>query len=159
MPSYWLFKSEPESFSWEDLVASPGRCTFWDGVRNYQARNLLRNDIKKGDGVLYYHSSTGVPAVIGIAKVVRGAAPDPTQFDPGSKYYDPKATGEEPRWYGVEIRAQRAFREPLPLTILRETRGLEEMMLLQRGARLSVQPVTKKEWEIVHRRGGLDPSK
>jgi len=159
MPASWLFKSEPESFSWDDLLAAPGRRTFWDGVRNYQARNLLRDEMKKGDGVLFYHSSTAVPAVMGVATIVKEGSPDPTQFDSGSKYHDPKSTREEPRWYGVEIRAVKAFREPVPLSVLRTTRGLEGMKLLQRGMRLSVQPVTRKEWDIVLRLGGLDPRK
>jgi len=159
MPASWLFKSEPESFSWDDLLAAPGRRTFWDGVRNYQARNLLRDEMKKGDGVLFYHSSTAVPAVMGVATIVQGGSPDPTQFDPRSRYHDPKSTREEPRWYGVEIRAVKAFREPVPLSVLRTTGGLEGMKLLQRGMRLSVQPVTRKEWDIVLRLGGLDPRK
>jgi predicted RNA-binding protein with PUA-like domain len=159
MPAYWLFKSEPGTFSWDDLLASPRRRTFWDGVRNYQARNLLRDEMKKGDGVLFYHSSTAIPAVVGVASIVKAGSPDPTQFDGRSKYHDPKSTPEEPRWFGVEIQARRALPEPVPLARLRETRGLESMKLLQRGMRLSVQPVTRKEWEIVLRLGGLDPRK
>lgn len=156
---YWLMKSEPESFSWDDLRASPRRTTVWDGVRNYQARNLLRDEIRKGDGVLFYHSNASPPAVVGIATVARAGYPDPSQFDRKSKYHDPKSDPENPRWVVVDIRADRALKTPVGLPELRETRGLEEMVLLRRGSRLSVQPVTAAEWRIILRLGGLTPRK
>jgi predicted RNA-binding protein with PUA-like domain len=147
--SYWLVKSEPSTYSWDDLWNSPGRTTFWDGVRNYQARNILRDDMKVGDGILFYHSSTEPAAVMGIAEVVREGYPDHTAFDAKSDHYDPKSRAGDPTWYMVDIRAVRAFAEPVTLARLREADGLENMMLLKRGSRLSVQPVTAEEWEIV----------
>ncbi|MBK8230741.1 MAG: EVE domain-containing protein [Candidatus Eisenbacteria bacterium] len=151
---YWLFKSEPSEFSFEDLARAREQTTFWDGVRNYQARNLLRDEIQVGDGVLYYHSSTEPTAVIGTAEVVRAGYPDHTQFDPKSSHFDPGAKPEEPRWYMVDIRLVRSFAQPVPLATLKQTPGLAGMTLLQRGSRLSVQPVSAAEWEIVCRLGG-----
>ena len=156
---HWLMKSEPERFSWDDLRASPRRTTVWDGVRNYQARNLLRDEIRKGDGVLFYHSNANPPAVVGTATVARAGYPDPSQFDPESRYHDPKFDPENPRWFVVDIRADRALRTPVGLPELREARGLEKMVLLRRGSRLSVQPVTATEWKIILRLGGLAPRK
>ncbi len=145
---YWLFKTEPESFSFEDLVKSPGRTTFWDGVRNYQARNFLR-DAKTGDGVLIYHSNADPPAIVGTARVVVEAAPDPTQFEPEHHHYDPRSRPEAPAWFGVEVKAVARLRRPLGLPELREIPGLEAMGVLRKGNRLSIQPVTEKEWKIV----------
>ncbi len=150
---YWLMKSEPDAFSWQDLWDSPDRTTFWDGVRNYQARNLLRDDIQEGDGVLYYHSRTKVPGVVGIARVVRGGTPDPTQFDPKAKYFDPKAQREEPTWYGVHIQAQGPLDEVVSLEELKADPKLADMAVVQRGQRLSVQPVTAGEWKRVLKLG------
>lgn len=150
MPRHWLMKSEPNTYSLEDLERD-GR-TFWDGVRNYQARNFMRNDMAAGDGVLFYHSSANPPGVVGLAKVVRTGYPDPTARDPESNYFDPKARGEDPRWYGVDIEFEEAFPEIIPLAALRETPGLEEMPLLNRS-RLSVQPVTNREFGIVRELG------
>jgi predicted RNA-binding protein with PUA-like domain len=146
---YWLLKSEPETFSIDDLAASPDRTTVWDGVRNYQARNRLRDQVKKGDGVLFYHSSTAEPAVMGTARVVRAGYPDPTQFVRKGEYHDPKADRENPRWYAVDIRLDRAFAVPVPLRELRAVKELEGMELLRRGSRLSVQAVTAAEWKVV----------
>ena len=145
---YWLMKSEPGVFSIEHLARAPRKTTFWDGVRNYQARNLLRDEIKAGDGVLFYHSSADPPAVAGTATVVNEGAPDPTQFDPTSDHYDPDSTRDSPRWFGVEIRWESTFDRPVPLDELRAAAGLKDMVLLQRS-RLSVQPVTLREWEII----------
>lgn len=148
---YWLVKSEPEAFSWDDLWSSPGRTTCWDGVRNYQARNSMRDGMRVGDQVLFYHSSVEPPAIVGIAEVVREAYPDHTAFDPDDPHHDPKSRRESPTWMMVDIRAVRALARPVTLAMLREAKGLEGMVLLQRGSRLSVQPVSAAEWEIVER--------
>ncbi len=145
---YWLVKTEPSEFSWEDLKAAPGQTTPWEGVRNYQARNYMR-EMQVGDLVFFYHSQTNPLAIIGIARVVRGAYPDPTQFDPSSPYFDPQSTPENPRWETVDIQYQREFSAPISLPQLKEIPGLENMVLLRKGSRLSVQPVTEREWRIV----------
>jgi predicted RNA-binding protein with PUA-like domain len=150
---YWLVKSEPDAFSFDDLMASPDRTTCWDGVRNYQARNTMRDDMKRGDLVLFYHSSTEPAAIVGVAEVVREAYPDHTAFDAKDPHFDPKSRRDEPTWMMVDLRAVAAFARPLTLAELRGTPGLEKMTLLQKGSRLSVQPVTSAEWEIVHRMG------
>lgn len=156
-PRYWLLKSEPDVFSFDDLRKSPKRTVGWEGVRNYQARNLLRDEVRKGDGVLFYHSSTAAPAAVGTAVVAREAYPDPFQFDRRSPYHDPKATPEAPRWVTIDVRYDRAFRNPVTLATLRATPELAGMALLRRGNRLSVQPVTADEWRVVLRLGGLPP--
>lgn len=143
---YWLFKSEPGAFSWDDLVASPERTTMWDGIRNYQARNLMRDSMNPGDAVLFYHSQTGAPAVVGVAEVVSSSYPDPTQFDPDSRYFDPKASVGAPRWFLVDIRAVQPLERPVTLAELREVPELQDMNLLQRGNRLSIQPVREAEF-------------
>ena len=150
---YWLFKSEPDVFSIEDLASAPDQTTYWEGVRNYQARNLLRDEIKKGDRILYYHSRVQPIGVAGLAVVSRSGYPDPDQFDPKAKYHDANSDPEDPRWYCVDVTFEEAFDAVIPLTTLKETKGLEKMMVTQRGARLSVQPVTKAEFDIVVRLG------
>lgn len=152
---YWLLKTEPESFGWDDLKRSPGRTTTWDGVRNYQARNFIRDDMRPGDGALLYHSNAAPPAVAGVAKVASKPYPDPTQFDPDSKYFDEGATPEEPRWFAVDVTADRDLARPVALDDLRTAEGLEDMLLLRRGNRLSVMPVTPAEWKIVLALAGL----
>ena len=152
---YWLMKSEPDVFSFDDLLKAPKKTTLWDGVRNYQARNLMRDEMKKGDGVLFYHSNAKPMGVAGIARVVRESYPDPTQFDPAHKYHDPKADPDDPTWYLVDIQAVKALEEFVPLSSLKENPKLEQMMVCQRGARLSVQPVRAPEWREVLRMGGL----
>ncbi len=152
-PSYWLMKSEPTSFSFENLVKSKNSTNHWDGVRNYQARNYMR-EMRIGDRVLFYHSNCDLPGVVGFAKVVREAYPDPTQFDRGNIHYDPKATSERPIWEMVDLRAIKPLRKPLSLDLLRQTKVLEKMVLLRRGSRLSVQPVSSKEWKIIVKLGG-----
>jgi predicted RNA-binding protein with PUA-like domain len=147
--AYWLFKSEPEAYSFADLLAEKDRTTGWDGVRNYQARNSLREVIKVGDGVLFYHSSSERTCIAGIAEVVRAGHPDPTAFDPKSDHYDPKSDPKNPTWYQVSIRAVRAVDPPLDLPRLREIPELAGMELLRKGSRLSVQPVTEQEWKTV----------
>lgn len=150
MPRYWLMKSEPNTYSIDDLARD--KRTSWEGVRNFQARNFLRDQMQPGDGVLFYHSSTNPPGVAGLAKVVRSGYPDPTARDPNSHYYDEKATEKDPRWYMVDIEFVEKFPHYVPLSKLGETPGLEEM-LVNRKSRLSVQPVTPEEFEIVRRLG------
>ena len=147
----WLVKSEPEAFSWDDLWQSPGRTTSWNGVRNYQARNFMRDGMRAGDRVLFYHSSAEPTAIVGVAEVAREAYPDPTAFDPADPHYDPRSKRAAPAWMMVDIRAVRPFDRPVTLAMLRETPGLEGMVLLQRGSRLSVQPVTPEEFAIIER--------
>ena len=146
---HWLLKSEPDSFSFDDLMAAPDRTTHWDGVRNYQARNFMRDDMKAGDLVLYYHSGAEPPGVAGIAEVVREGYPDHTALDPRDPHFDPKSTQEAPIWMMVDVRALERFARLVALPELRATPGLERMVLLQKGSRLSVQPVTAAEFEIV----------
>ena len=152
---HWLLKTDPDTFSWKDLQRSPGKKTIWDGVRNYQARNLMRDQMSVGDLALFYHSQAEPPAVMGIVRITKTGVSDPTQFDRNSKYYDSEATPDRPRWITVEIGLERALPKPVPLPDLRGVRGLEAMVLLRRGSRLSVQPVTEKEWKIVLRLGGV----
>ena len=150
---YWLVKSEPDAFSFADLRASENQTTCWDGVRNYQARNFMRDGMQRGDQVLFYHSSTEPAAIVGIAEVVREAYADHTALDPHDPHYDPKSRADSPTWMMVDLRAVEPLVRPLSLADLRGVKGLEAMVLLQRGSRLSVQPVTPKEWAIVHRMG------
>ena len=146
---YWLVKSEPDTFSFDDLLASPDRTTSWDGVRNYQARNFMRDDMKKGDGVFFYHSSTQPIGIVGVAEVAREAYPDHTAFDARGSYYDPKSKKDDPTWMMVDVRAVRPLSPIITLDELRETAGLDGMELLRRGSRLSVQPVTAEQWRTV----------
>ena len=145
---YWLMKSEPSTFSIDDLQRSPNQTTSWDGVRNYQARNFMRS-MAVGDQVLFYHSSADPPAVVGIAEVVKTAYPDPTQFDKKDKHYDPESKPSEPRWDMVDIRYVRKFYRALTLDELRKDSKLKGMVLLRKGSRLSVQPVTQLEWKHI----------
>ena len=145
---YWLVKSEPNAFSIDDLLKSAKRTTSWDGVRNYQARNFMR-DMAVGDEVLFYHSNADPPAVVGIAEVVRTAYPDETQFDRASRHYDPASKKADPRWDMVDIRHRETFPEPVTLDRLRKEQRLKQMVLLRKGSRLSVQPVTPAEWTVV----------
>jgi len=147
---YWLMKSEPSVYSIDDL-ARDGR-THWDGVRNYQARNFMRDQMKVGDEVLFYHSNAEPPGVVGIARVVREGYPDHTARDPNSKYYDPKASEEDPRWFMVDVEFVEKFDEIVSLDTLKSTPGLENMLVTKKS-RLSVQPVTEREFEIVRRLG------
>jgi predicted RNA-binding protein with PUA-like domain len=152
---YWLFKSEPDCFSFDDLLTAPKRTTCWDGVRNYQARNFMRDDMAVGDGVLFYHSSAEPAGVAGIAEVAREAYPDHTAFDPAEDHYDPKSTRDAPTWLMVDVRAVKQLPRFLTLGELRATPGLEALQVLKRGNRLSITPVTPDEWQIVRRLGGL----
>jgi predicted RNA-binding protein with PUA-like domain len=144
---YWLMKSEPGTYSIEDLKRDGKTC--WDGVRNYQARNLMRDEMQVGDGVLFYHSREKPMGVYGIAEIVREAYPDNSAFDPQDKHYDPKSDPANPTWMMVDIGYVGTLETPVTLDMLKQTPGLEKMMVIQRGSRLSVQPVTKKEWDIV----------
>jgi predicted RNA-binding protein with PUA-like domain len=150
---YWLFKSEPDVFSIDDLASAPGRTTYWEGVRNYQARNLLRDDMQKGDGVLYYHSRVQPIGVAGVAIISKGGYPDPDQFDSTAKYFDAKSDLENPRWYCVDVKHVETFDGVVTLQALKEAPKLKDMMVVQRGARLSVQPVTKAEYDAVVKMG------
>jgi predicted RNA-binding protein with PUA-like domain len=146
---YWLLKTEPSTYSFQDLWNAPGRTTGWDGVRNFQARNTLRDQMKKGDLVFIYHSSTDPTGIVGIAEVAREGYPDPTAFDPKDFHYDPKSKRESPSWFMVDVKALRAIEPIITLEELRKTKGLEKMVLLQRGSRLSVQPVSAAEWRVI----------
>ncbi len=146
--AYWLMKSEPDEVSIDDVMAAPGQTVAWFGVRNYQARNFMRDAMRVGDGVLFYHSSCAEPGVAGVAEVASAAYPDASQFEAGGKYHDPKATPQEPRWVGVDVRGERKT-ALLPLAVLRTMAGLEEMPLLQKGSRLSISPVTAAQWTII----------
>jgi predicted RNA-binding protein with PUA-like domain len=150
---YWLLKSEPRAFSIDDLARAPRKTTCWDGVRNYQARNFMRA-MAVGDLVLFYHSNAEPPAVVGIAEVVRTAYPDKTQFDKTSHHYDPASMLSAPRWDMVDIRYRQTFKIGLPLDLLKQEGQLKGMMLLRRGSRLSVQPVTEAEWAVVLKLAG-----
>lgn len=152
-PRHWLVKSEPSTFSFDDLLASPKRTTGWDGVRNYQARNHLRDGMKRGDLVFFYHSSTEPTAIVGVAEVAREAYPDPTALDPKHPHYDPKSKADAPSWVMVDLRAVEPLARPVTLAELKGTKGLERMVLLQKGSRLSVQPVSSEEWDIIYALG------
>ena len=147
--NYWLMKTEPDAFSLDDLKNMPKQTTMWDGVRNYQARNLLRDDIKVGDKVFFYHSRVKPPCIVATTIVTRNGYPDPTQFDTQTKYYDSKSSEDNPRWYCVDITFEKELNRPIGLDELRLHPKLEGMKLLQKGARLSVQPVTKEEWTYI----------
>ena len=150
---YWLLKSDPATFGLSHLKKSPKQTTMWDGVRNYQARNYLRDGFDVGDRVLFYHSQILPPAVVATATVVRAAYPDPTQFDRRNPGFDPKSSKDAPRWVAVDIRLDQELPRPVTLTEMRQVKGLGEMVLLRKGSRLSVQPVTAAEWRIVNRLG------
>ena len=147
---YWLMKSEPDEFSIDDLAKAPKQTTPWFGVRNYQARNFMRDEMRVGDRAFFYHSSCPEPGIAGIVEIARLAYPDATQFDPKSEYYDAKSTREAPRWVNVDVRLVKKTRL-VGVPELRATRGLEEMVTLRRGNRLSITPVTAAEWKIVEK--------
>ena len=146
---YWLFKSEPNAYSFSDLLNEPDRTAEWDGVRNYQARNFMRDEMKVGDGVLFYHSSNAAPAVIGTAQVAREAYPDNSAWEPGSRHYDAKSTPDNPLWYMVDIQAQEELARSITLKEIKENPALQGMMLVRRGMRLSIQPVAREEWDEI----------
>jgi len=149
--NHWLMKSEPNDFSFNDLRNSPGKKTHWDGVRNYQARNFMRDHMKKNDLVFFYHSNTAEPGIVGIAKVSRESYPDHTAFDPKDKHYDPKSDPKNPRWLMVDISYERKLKNIITLSELRKYSDaqLNDLTLLRRGNRLSISPVSAKEWDFI----------
>jgi len=150
---YWLFKSEPSEFSWDDLKKSKNQTTFWDGIRNYQARNFLRDEIKKGDGVLFYQSSTDPLAVIGYCEVLKEGYPDHTQFDSSNDHFDPKADPKNPTWFMVDIKLVKEFKKHVTLNKIKANPKLKSLKLIQRGQRLSIQPLLKDEWDEILKMG------
>lgn len=146
--AYWLFKTEPDVFSIADLVNSPKSTTRWDGIRNYQARNFLRDQVQNGDQVFIYHSQCKPPGIVGLAQVTATAYPDPAQFDPANKYFDGQSKPEAPRWFAVDVQHRKTFKEPLSLPQIKQIPGLQQMVLLRQG-RLSIQPVTAAEAKIL----------
>ena len=147
--AYWLMKSEPSVFGIDDLKAKPQRTSFWDGVRNYQARNFMRDGMKKGDKVFFYHSSCPEPGIVGIASVAREAYPDATAFDRKSPYYDPKSDPDKPIWVGVDVKFVKQFKRVISLEELKQEPSLDGFTLLRRGNRLSVMPVSEEHWNVV----------
>lgn len=147
--NYWLLKSEPDVFSISDLERRPGRTEHWDGVRNYQARNYLRDGMRRGDQAFFYHSSCAVPGIAGIVTIVREGYPDFTAFDPRSPHYDPASTPDNPRWYMVDVQHRRSFRRVIGLQELKQCAALAGMPLLMRGSRLSIMPVTPAQWAAI----------
>ncbi|GAC1632458.1 MAG: EVE domain-containing protein [Nevskia sp.] len=148
--NYWLMKSEPDCFSIDDLARRPKKTEAWDGVRNYQARNFMRDGMKVGDGVFFYHSNTEVPGIAGLAKIASTAYPDPTQFIKGHEHYDPTAKPEEPRWLLVDVKFERKLRRVIPLAELKaQAAKLPGFQLLMKGSRLSIVPVRKEHWDTI----------
>ena len=156
--SYWLMKTEPDVFSFEDLVRMPSHTDGWEGIRNYQARNFMRDDFKCGDQVFIYHSRTKPPAIVGVAEVVREAYPDDTALDPQSPYFDEKSAREGvSRWVRVDVKATKRFAQPLSLEKLRSLDQLRGLALLKRGQRLSIQPVSSPHWQAICNLERLEP--
>jgi predicted RNA-binding protein with PUA-like domain len=151
MTQYWLMKSEPEECSIDDALAAPRATVPWTGVRNYQARNFMRDAMQVGDGVLFYHSSCAEPGIVGIARVASGTRPDPTQFEPDSPYFDAKSKPEAPRWLLLDVQALKKTR-PIGLPEMRATPALADMVVLQRGSRLSITPVSAEHWRWITER-------
>ena len=149
--NYWLMKSEPTTFGIEHLKKAKNQTYRWDGVRNYQARNMMRDDMAIGDRCFFYHSNCEVPGIVGIMEVVKKAYPDHTAFDPDSKYHDPKSNPDNPRWFMVDVKLIKTFEHIIPLKSLRENPKLSEMILLRKGNRLSITPVTKNQWDAILR--------
>ena len=147
--NYWLMKSEPDVFGVDDLMKAAGKTDTWDGVRNYQARNMMRDEMKKGDLVFFYHSNCKEPGIAGIMKIVREGYPDHTAFDPDEKYYDPKSDPDNPRWYMVDVKHVRKLKRVITLSELKAHAKLSDLPLVRRGNRLSIMPVTKKQWDFI----------
>jgi predicted RNA-binding protein with PUA-like domain len=149
--NYWLFKSEPGEFSIDDLARRPRKTEHWDGVRNYQARNFMRDEMRKGDLAFFYHSSCAEPGIVGIVKITKDAYPDHTAFDPDDKHFDPKSDPDNPRWVMVDVRLMEKFDAPITLGILKHYKNsdLKDFRLLARGNRLSVFPVARKHWDFI----------
>ena len=149
--NYWLMKSEPAAFSIDDLREMPEQSDHWDGVRNYQARNMMRDRMRVGDQVFFYHSNCQTPGIVGIMEVVRESYPDHTALDPQSKYFDPKSTADKPRWFMVDVKYLRHTRRVIPLAELKQQEPLENMPLVRKGNRLSIMPVSPGEWNYILR--------
>ena len=146
---YWLMKTEPDCFGIEHLKARPKRTEHWDGVRNYQARNFMRDGMRKDDLAFFYHSSCPEPGIAGIVKIARAAYPDHTAWDPKNEHFDPKSSPANPIWVMVDVKLEREFKNPIPLSVIKANPALKAMPLVQRGTRLSVLPVTEKEWKAI----------
>lgn len=153
MTRYWLLKSEPSCFSIKDLKQSPNQTTHWDGIRNYQARNFMRDDMQIGDKAFFYHSSCPFPGIVGTMTVVQTAYPDHTAFDPNSDHPDPKSTPDKPRWFMVDVRFEHEFKHLIPLESLKKQPELQHMQLLQKGNRLSILPITSNDWAFINTLG------
>lgn len=147
--NYWLMKSEPDTFGIDDLIAQPNQTEHWDGVRNYQARNMMRDQMKVGDRVFFYHSNCNPPGIAGIMEVVREGYPDFTAWDPQSEYFDPRSTQEAPRWFMVDVKFVRKLDRIIPLSELKANPQLVDMPLVKKGSRLSIMPVTAEQWEAI----------
>jgi predicted RNA-binding protein with PUA-like domain len=146
---YWLLKSEPDVFSIDDLSHLPNQISCWEGVRNYQARNMLRDQMKKADLAFFYHSSCKVPGIVGIVKIIKEGYPDYTAFDPESRYFDPQSHPNKPRWYRVDVQLVRKLQHTITLAELRTCQLLNGMQLLKKGNRLSVMPITPHQWQVI----------
>lgn len=147
--NYWLMKSEPAVYGIDDLAAQTERTDHWDGVRNYQARNIMRDDIKRNDRAFFYHSNTAAPGIVGIVRIVRAGYPDDTAFDPNDPHYDPASSPDNPRWYRVDVKLERKLKRTITLEELKRHTKLAELPLLRRGNRLSVMPVEKRHWDYI----------
>ncbi|MEK6550550.1 MAG: EVE domain-containing protein [Pseudomonadota bacterium] len=147
--AYWLMKSEPDAFGIDDLAKRPNKTEPWNGVRNYQARNFMRDGMKKGDLAFFYHSSCAEPGIAGIVEIARAAYPDPSARDPESPHFDPRATADNPVWMMVDVRLKKKLKNPVTLKMLKAQKTLAGMPLLQRGNRLSILPVSKREWDTI----------
>lgn len=149
---YWLMKSEPDVFSIDDLRNRPAQTEPWDGVRNYQARNFMRDEMRPGDGVFFYHSNCAEPAIVGLAEVAGKPRPDETAFDPNSPYYDPKSDRHNPRWFLVDVKWKETFSRQLPLSEIKDDQQLQSMLIARRGNRLSITPVSAAEAKVIQAR-------
>lgn len=147
--NYWLMKSEPSTFSIDDLIDKPEQTEHWDGVRNYQARNMMRDDMKIGDRVFFYHSNCDVPGIVGIMEVVKESYPDFTAFDPDDPHFDPKSNPNDPRWFMVNVKFVRKFSRTISLQELKDKEELTELALVRRGNRLSIMPITEQQWNFI----------
>ncbi|MGY6274897.1 EVE domain-containing protein [Methylomonas sp. MgM2] len=146
---YWLMKSEPDAFSIDDLQTRPQQTEHWDGVRNYQARNMMRDEMRIGDQIFFYHSNCKLPGIVGIAEVVKESYPDFTAFDPQDKHFDPKSNPEKPTWFMVDVRFVRKFARTITLQELKQKPELSDLALVRRGNRLSIMPVTERQWTLI----------
>ena len=155
--NYWLVKCEPSETSFDDLKERPGGVGYWRGVRNYQARNLIRDEMARGDQAFFYHSNCGEPGITGIVEVARAGYPDPSQFEAKNRYFDEKSSPDAPRWYSFDVKWKRKLKSFVHLADLKGNGKLAEMKVVQRGQRLSIQPVTAAEWREVCRMGGVKP--